>query len=65
MKELHDLVFKGEIGKGNFGTVYVAEWHGALVAAKTLKGSEAYLAFQREAELLEYVVYVFINPVVI
>lgn len=54
LKVLEDVHIRGKIGEGSFGDVYLAEWNTVLVAAKKLVGKAEWVAFQREAEFLEY-----------
>jgi hypothetical protein len=46
------LDYKGEIGTGNFGAVYLAVWKGQNVAVKTLKDASAFDTFFKEMQIL-------------
>lgn len=54
---INELVIKGEVGRGAFGTVYLADWRGAEVAVKRLHvqelDSDSMAEFVREAGLME------------
>jgi serine/threonine protein kinase len=43
---------KQQLGGGNFGSVFLGEWNGTLVAVKRLNNEDAFRKFEREASIL-------------
>ncbi len=53
---IEDLKLLEVIGKGSFGTVYKAAWHGTMIAAKVVSTEAGDLSSEMKILLYDYVI---------